>query len=94
MGTFIMFGKYSIDALGKISAARTKSANSILGECGGVLKAGYALLGETDLVLIVEFPSMEKALKASVAMGRQLGIAFRTAPAVSVDEFDKLTAGK
>ena len=94
MATYILFGKYSIDALGKISAARTKSANAILGDCGGVLKAAYALLGETDLVLVVEFPSMEKAMKASVSLSKQLGIGFKTAPAVSVEEFDKLIAGK
>ena len=94
MTTYLMFGKYSIDALAKISAARTKSANAILGDCGGVLKGAYALLGETDLVLIVEFPSIDKAMKASVSLAKQLGIAFKTAPAVSVEEFDKLIAGK
>jgi uncharacterized protein with GYD domain len=94
MATYLLFGKYSIDALAKISAARTKSANAILGDCGGVLKAGYALLGETDLVLVVEFPSIEKAMKASVSLGKALGIGFKTAPAVNVEEFDKLIAGK
>ena len=94
MATYLLFGKYSIDALAKISVARTKNANAILGDCGGVLKAGYALLGETDLVLVVEFPSIEKAMKASVSLGKQLGIGFKTAPAVNVEEFDKLIAGK
>lgn len=94
MTKFIMFGKYSIDALGKISANRTKSAHVIIGECGGVLKAAYALLGETDLIVVTEFPSIEKALKASVALGKDLGVAFKTAPAVTVEEFDKLIAGK
>jgi uncharacterized protein with GYD domain len=94
MATYLMFGKYSIDALAKISAARTKSANAMIGDCGGVLKAAYALLGETDLVLVVEFPSTEKAMKASVSLAKQLGIAFKTEPAVSVEEFDKLITGK
>jgi uncharacterized protein with GYD domain len=94
MATYLLFGKYSIDALAKISAARTKSANAILADCGGVLKAAYALLGETDLVLVAEFPSMEKAMKASVSLAKQLGIGFRTAPAVNIEEFDKLIAGK
>jgi uncharacterized protein with GYD domain len=94
MTTFIMFGKYSTEALGKISATRTKSATVILGDCGGVLKAAYALLGETDLIAVVEFPNIEKALKASVTLGRHLGIAFKTAPAVNLEEFDKLITGK
>ena len=94
MGTFIMFGNYTPGAVEKISAARTESAQAIIGECGGVLKAAYALLGETDIIAIVEFPSIEQALKASVALGRELGIAFKTAPAVSMEAFDRLVAGR
>lgn len=94
MTTFIMFGKYTPEAIGKISAMRTESASTIIGECGGVLKDAYALLGETDIIAFVEFPSIEKALKASVELSKHLGITFKTAPAVSMDEFDKLVAGK
>jgi uncharacterized protein with GYD domain len=89
-----MFGKYTTESIGKISAARTDSASAIIGDCGGVLKSAYALLGETDIIAVVEFPSIEMALKASVELGRQLGITFTTAPAVGMDVFDKLVAGK
>ena len=54
----------------------------------------YALLGETDIIALAEFPSIEMALKASVELGRDLGITFTTAPAVSMDAFDKLITGK
>jgi uncharacterized protein with GYD domain len=94
MATYLLFGKYSIDALSKISAARTKSAKLIIGDTGGVLKDAYALLGETDLVLVVDFPSTEKAMKASIALSKKLGIGFKTAPAIKVEEFDKLIPGK
>jgi uncharacterized protein with GYD domain len=94
MSTYLMFGKYSIDALGKISAARSKSATSLIKDHGGELKAGYALLGDKDLVLVVNFPNPENAMKASVALAKQLGIAFTTTPAVSMEEFDRLVAGK
>lgn len=94
MATFLMFGKYSTDALGKISASRTKSANALITDSGGVVKAAYALLGDIDLVLIVEFPSIEKAMKVSITLSKQLGIAFKTAPALNVEEFDKLITGK
>jgi uncharacterized protein with GYD domain len=94
MASYFMFGKYSIDTLARISAIRTKDANAIIGDCGGILKAAYALFGETDLVLIVEFPSIEKAMKASVSLAKRLGIAFKTVPAFSVEEFDKLIAGR
>ena len=66
----------------------------VITDCGGVLKSAYALLGETDIIALVEFPSIEKALKASVELSKHLGITFKTAPAVSMDDFDKLVAGK
>jgi uncharacterized protein with GYD domain len=89
-----MFGTYTTESIDKISSARTQSAGAIISDCGGVLKTAYALLGDTDIVALVEFPSIEMALKASVELGRHLGITFKTAPAVSMDEFDKLITGK
>jgi uncharacterized protein with GYD domain len=85
-----MFGKYSHDSIKEISADRTKQATALIEENGGEVKSGYALLGKTDLLLIVEFPSVEKAIKASVGLSQLLGIAFSTSPAVSIEEFDKL----
>ena len=93
MTTFFMFGKYSSDSVKKISAERTVKASAIIGDLGGEIKAGYALLGKTDLVLIVELPGMKEAMKASVELNKLLGIAFTTAPAVTVEEFDKLIEG-
>jgi len=93
MATYLMFGKYSSDAVGKISAERTKNATAVIGDFGGEVKAGYALLGERDLVLIVEFPGTKEAMKASIALSKLLGISFATSPAVSVEEFDKLVEG-
>jgi uncharacterized protein with GYD domain len=52
----------------------------------------HALLGEKDLVFIVSLPSMEKAIQASVSLSKMSGIAFTTAQAVTVDDFDKLMA--
>jgi uncharacterized protein with GYD domain len=88
-----MFGKYSIGAMKEISAERTKNATAVIGDCGGKIKAGYALLGETDLVLIADFPGVKEAMKASVELTKLLGISFMTAPAVTVEEFDKLIEG-
>jgi uncharacterized protein with GYD domain len=93
MATYLMFGKYSSEAVRKISAERTKKATAIVGDCGGEIKAGYVLLGEIDLVLVVEFPAVKEAMKASVALSKLLGISFATSPAVSVKEFDKLIEG-
>ncbi len=92
MATFLMFGKYSPDALKEISAERTDKAVALIKKHGGALKSGYVLLGETDLVLIVDFPDIERAMKASIALAKLLGVSFSTAPAVSVEDFDKMMA--
>jgi len=90
MATFIMFGKYSMEAVKAISAKRTDKAVDLIKQNGGVLKAGYALLGKTDLVLIVDLPDTGSAMKTSAALSKLLGISFSTAPAVSMEDFDKL----
>jgi uncharacterized protein with GYD domain len=90
MATFCLFGKYSTGALGEISAERTVKATALLEGLGGKIKDGYALLGETDLVLIVDLPGVNEAMKASVELTKLLGISFTTSPAVTMDQFDKL----
>jgi uncharacterized protein with GYD domain len=90
MATFFLFGKYSSDAIKHISTDRTKKANALIESNGGKLQSGYALMGEFDLALIVDFPDMKQAMKTSVGLARLLGISFKTSPAVSIEEFDKL----
>lgn len=57
---------------------------------GGKIQSAYALLGEKDLLLIVNFPNIEQAMKTSVALHKLMGIAFTTLPAVTVEEFDRM----
>jgi uncharacterized protein with GYD domain len=90
MSTYFLFGKYSSDSIRQISANRTKKASTLIEEHGGKVVAGYALLGKYDLILILELPDNQQAIKLSVALSRMLGIGFTTAPAVSMEEFDKL----
>ncbi|MGD9091752.1 MAG: GYD domain-containing protein [Anaerolineales bacterium] len=92
MATFIMFGKYSHDSIKEISAERSDKALGLVKENGGEIKSGYALLGETDLILVTDFPTIKQAMKASVGLSRLLGISFATSPAVSVEEFDALVS--
>ncbi len=92
MNTYLLFGRYSHDSIKKISAKRTAGAAAIIKKFGGQLKAGYALLGDVDVLLVVELPDNERAIQTSIALTKLLGIGFRTHPAVSVDRFDKLMA--
>jgi len=92
MTTFILFGKYSADALKGISAKRTAKGNDLIKKFGGNVNSSYALLGEKDLVFIVDFPNLEQAMKASIALSKLTGILFSTSPAVSVEAFDKMMA--
>jgi uncharacterized protein with GYD domain len=90
MTTYIMFGKFTPGVVKEISAERTKKSVAIVEECGGKGQALYALLGETDVLAIADFPSLEQAMKASVELTKLLGISFTTSPAITVEEFDKL----
>ena len=76
-----------------MSAERTDKAVSLIKKYGGELNSMYALLGEQDLVLIADFPELEQAIKASVALTKMTGVSFTSSPAVPVEEFDKMIAG-
>jgi uncharacterized protein with GYD domain len=90
MSLYLMYGKYNPGALQEIGPERTEKAKDLVQENGGSIKACYALLGENDLLFVVNFPSIKGVVKASVEMGNLLGISFSTIPAITVDEFDKL----
>ena len=76
------------DDQGNSSVAREK-AQEIIEKFGGTVKAGYAMLGRTDIVMVIDAPDTEAVMKISIGLSRMSGIAFTSAPAVSFDEFDK-----
>jgi uncharacterized protein with GYD domain len=92
MPIFMMFGKYSSEALKGISAERTSKALEVIRENGGKVISKYATLGEHDLVFTLDFPDQEKAFATSVALNKLTGISFTTSPVVEVEKFDKLVA--
>ncbi|KPJ64114.1 MAG: hypothetical protein AMJ45_06460 [Syntrophobacter sp. DG_60] len=92
MPTFFMFGKYSSEAVKEISAERTRKVINLVEKLGGKVNSMYALLGEYDLVFIVDFPGTQEAMKASVGLTKLTGISFSTSPAVTVEHFDKMIA--
>jgi uncharacterized protein with GYD domain len=92
MPIFMLFGKYSTDAIKKASPERTKKAIRIINKNGGKVISMYAVLGEHDLVLTLDFPDIEKALSASIALKELTGISFVTSPVVDVEQFDRLVS--
>jgi len=92
MPIFMMFGKYSSEALKGISPERTDKAVELIKKNGGKVISMYAVLGKHDLVFTLDFPDSEKALATSVALNKLTGISFTTSPVVEVEKFDKLIA--
>lgn len=90
MPIFLMFGKYTAEALKGVSPERTDKAVELIKNNGGKVISMFAVLGEHDLVFTLDFPDAEKALATSVALNKMTGISFTTSPVVEVEKFDKL----
>ena len=90
MPIFMMFGKYSSDALKGISPERTDKAVALIKKHGGDIKSMYAVLGEHDLVFTIDFPDADQAMATSVALYKLTGVQFITSSVVEVEKFDKL----
>ncbi len=92
MAKYVMLGRYTAQALQQMSSGRTAKAVALVRQLGGSVESMYATLGSHDLVLILDFPNTQHAMKASVALTKLTGIPFSTCEAVPVDEFDKLVS--
>ncbi len=90
MGTFFLFGKYTPDALAKVSAARTDEVRKLIRAKGGVVREVYALLGQQDLVIIIDAVGILEAMEISIALSRVTGINFSTCPALEAADFDRI----
>ena len=92
MPIFMMFGKYTTQAMQNISPDRTEKAVEVINANGGKVVSMYAVMGKHDLVFTLDFPDAENAFATSVALNTLTGIAFTTSPVVEVEMFDKLIA--
>lgn len=90
MTTFVMLGRMHGESMKDINPQRTVEALALIKKYGGEFKSGYVMLGKYDLILILELPNKEQAIKTSVGLSRLLGVTFTTSPAITFDEFDKL----
>jgi len=91
MAKFLMLGKYSQEAIKGISGERTKKAVSMIEKSGGKVNSMYVLLGNYDLALVVDLPGVCEAMKISIALTDLTAISFISYPAMTVEEFDKIT---
>ena len=62
------------EALKEMRPERTDKIVGLIKICGGELKSVHALLGEKDLIFIVDFQVIEQAIKASVILSKMIGI--------------------
>jgi uncharacterized protein with GYD domain len=92
MPIFMMFGKYTTEAMKGISPDRTKKAVRIIKANGGNVVSMYAVMGKHDLVFTLDFPDAESAFATSVALNQLTGITMTTSPVVDVEMFDSLIA--
>ena len=90
MQTFFMMGKYTAESMRDVSSNRTEKAVKLINELEGKVISMYALLGEYDLALIVQFGDTQKAMKASLGISMLSNISFTTLPAITVDDFDRI----
>ncbi len=90
MATFFMLGKYSLESVKEIHPERTEKAKSIIAALGGKVRGMYAIFGDYDLILIVDLPDLDAAVRTSVDLHMLTGIHFSTFPAMPVEYFDVL----
>ena len=94
MATYILLGKYSPNSIKKISPDRTAKAVNLVKKLVGKVLSMHAVLGEFDLIFIVELPGNTQAMEASLALYKMTEISFTTHPALEIKAFDKLSSGK
>jgi uncharacterized protein with GYD domain len=92
MPIFMLFGKYTTQAIQGISPERTEKTTQIIKANGGTIISMYAVMGEHDLVFTLDFPDSENAFATSIALNKFTRISFTTSPVVEVEVFDKLLA--
>ena len=70
-----------------------KLTSPIIKKYNGEIHRMYAILGEYDLVFLVDFQNTKTAMQTSVEISHYSGISFSTSPALPVEMFDELMGG-
>jgi len=89
---FLLFGRYSSEAIKDISSDRTENVRDLIKKNNGEIISMYAVMGDHDLVFTINFPDAKNAMATSVALYKLTGIHFTTSAVVDVEQFDTLVA--
>lgn len=92
MSIFLLFGRYSSEAIKDISSDRTEKVRDLIKKNNGKIISMYAVMGDHDLVFTINFPDAKNAMATSVALYKLTGIHFTTSAVVDVEQFDTLVA--
>ena len=92
MSIFLLFGRYSTEAIKDISPDRTEKVRDLIKKHNGKIISMYAVMGDHDLVFTINFPDAKNAIATSVALYKLTGIHFTTSAVVDVEQFDTLVA--
>ena len=92
MSIFLLFGRYSSEAIKDISSDRTEKVRDLIKKNNGNIISMYAVMGDHDLVFTINFPDAKNAMATSVALYKLTGIHFTTSAVVDVEQFDTLVA--
>jgi len=92
MSIFLLFGRYSTEAIKDISPDRTEKVRDLIKKHNGKIISMYAVMGDHDLVFTINFPDAKSAMATSVALYKLTGIHFTTSAVVDVEQFDTLVA--
>jgi uncharacterized protein with GYD domain len=90
MPLYVTLMKYTTEGIKGISAERGQQIRSLVESKGGKPVAGYALMGEWDVLSIWEYPDEKSAMSALVAIGKMGVFTTQTMTAVPVEEFQNL----
>lgn len=78
MTIFITQGRYSVEALKGMAANpqdRAEAVGKLAEKGGGKLLSYYVTMGENDFLVIMDLPSLDKAMAVMLAAGSSGGIA-------------------
>ncbi|MDH3599523.1 MAG: GYD domain-containing protein [Candidatus Tectomicrobia bacterium] len=92
MALYVTLAKYTQQGRQSINGVpeRFQNARSLVESKGGKIIALYGLLGEWDLMAIMEAPDEKTAMGISMAIGKQGNISAQTMTAVSEEDFANL----